>query len=422
LLGLGPAASNALWRVKRALRTTSVRAGLFAGLAASTAGAAYFIKAYIPEGYDDLIGASAVGSLLTVLASSLLSVTTFTLGAMVSSYNSAAAATPRATPLIIGDPTSQNVLSVFVGAFVFSIVGLVLLQTGVYGGSGRVVLFAATILVLGIVVAALLRWIHRVSHLGLLSDSIDLVEETALAALNKRIARPNFGARPPAAAIGVAMEIYPDEVGYVRHVDMAKLQELAEAHDFVVHLRVAPGSFVAPSIPLAAIVGPAPKDAPLKLAKAFEIGVRRNFDEDVRFGFLVLSEIASKALSPAINDPGTALDILVRASRLLEAWARRPGTDEPPAYDRIHAPEIATDDLFDDAFDAIERDGAGLVEVALRVQLALTILASSHDPDTAAAARRHSRRALARARTALSHADDFARVAAAAIAHDGESA
>ena len=83
--------------------------------------------------------------------------------------------------------------------------------------------------------------------------------------------------------------------------------------------------------------------------------------------FLVLSEIASKALSPGINDPGTALDILVRATRLLEAWAHRDRRRrDKPAYDRIHAPEIATGDLFDDAFDAIERDGAGLVEVALR--------------------------------------------------------
>jgi uncharacterized membrane protein len=422
LLGRGPAASAALWRFKQILRTTSVRAGMFAALAAATAGAAYFLKAYIPEGYDDLIGASAVGSLLTVLASSLLSVTTFTLGAMVSSYNSAAGATPRATPLIIGDPTSQNVLSVFVGAFVFSIVGLVLLRTGVYGGSGRVVLFAATILVLGIVVAALLRWIHRVSHLGLLSDSIDLVEETALAALKTRIAHPNLGAMPSVAEIGVAADIYPDEVGYVRHVDMAELQEVAEAHDCVVHLRVAPGTFVAPPIALAAVVGAASEKARLKLAKAFEIGVRRDFEDDARFGFLVLSEIASKALSPAINDPGTALDVLVRASRLLETWARRHRDGEPPAYDRIHAPEMATDDLFDDAFDAIERDGAGLVEVALRVQSALAILALSRDPETAAAARRHSQRALARARAALSHADDFARVSAAAIAHDGESA
>ena len=422
MLGGGPAASSALWRFKQLSRTTSVRAGLFAALAAATAGAAYFLKAYIPEGYDDLIGASAVGSLLTVLASSLLSVTTFTLGAMVASYNGAAAATPRATPLIIGDPTSQNVLSVFVGAFVFSIVGLVLLRTGIYGGSGRVVLFAATILVLGIVVAALLRWIHRVSHLGLLSDSIDLVEETALAALKIRIANPNLGARPPVAALGAAIDIYPDEVGYIRHIDMAKLQELAEAHELVVHLRVAPGSFVAPAISLAGVVGAPPQDVLGKLAKGFEIGVRRDFDEDPRFGLLVLSEIASKALSPAINDPGTALDVLVRASRLLEAWSRRPKDGEEPAYDRVHAPEMATEDLFDDAFDAIERDGAGLVEVAFRVQSALAILASSRDPDTAAAARRHSRRALSRARAALSHADDFARVSAAAIAHDGESA
>ena len=417
MFGRWPTASAVVRRLRRIFRRTSVRAALFAAFAAATALAAYFLKAYIPERFNDLIGAAAAESLLAILASSLLSVTTFTLGAMVSSYGAAASATPRATPLIIGDPTSQNVLSTFVGAFVFSIVGLVLLRTGVYGGSGRVVLFAATIGVLAIVVAALLRWISRVSHLGLLSDSIDLVEEAAASALRERIEHPHGGARPPAADIGAATPVYPSEIGYVQFVDLPAIQKLAETHDLVVHLQAAAGSFAAPSLPLALIVGAPGEEAAQEVVEAFQIGIRRDFDNDARFAFLVLSEIASKALSPGINDPGTALDILVRAARLLETWSRRERAGEDkPAYSRLHAPELLTDDLFDDAFDAIERDGAGLVEVALRLQAALAILASARDPDTAAAARRHSRRGLARARAALVHADDFARVEAAAIA------
>ena len=423
MFGRGPLASATFWRLRQISRRTSVRAGLYAALAAVTAVAAYFLKGYIPDGYDHLIGASAAESLLAILASSLLTVTTFTLGAMVASYGAAANATPRATPLIIGDRTSQNVLSTFVGAFVFSIVGLILLHTGVYGGSGRVVLFAATILVLVIVVAALLRWIHRVSHLGLLSDSIDLVEEAAFEALRTRVESPNFGARPPVDASGPVREVFAREVGYVRHVDMAAIQDLAETGGLTVHLQATPGSFVAPPIPLAEVTGEASDEVIEKIAKAFEIAARRAFEYDLRFGLLVLSEIASKALSPGINDPGTALEILVRATRLLEAWAHRDRRRrDKPAYDRIHAPEIATGDLFDDAFDAIERDGAGLVEVALRVQAALAILAASRDPDTAAAARRHSQRALARARAGLSQADDLARVEKAAIAVGGGNA
>ena len=197
----GPLSSAWVWRLRRLTRSAGVRAAAFAVLATATAVVGYFLRDLIPERFNDLIGASAVESLLNVLASSLLSVTTFTLGAMVAAYGSAANATPRATPLIIADSTSQNVLSTFVGAFVFSIVGLVMLRTGVYGAGGRVVLFVATILVIVLVVVVLLRWIARISNLGLLSDTIDRAESATRDALKSWIG-PSPAWRPPRRRAG----------------------------------------------------------------------------------------------------------------------------------------------------------------------------------------------------------------------------
>jgi uncharacterized membrane protein len=411
----GPLTSAWVWRLSKLTRSAGVRATAFAALATATAAVAYFVRDIIPERFNDLIGASAVESLLNVLASSLLSVTTFTLGAMVSAYGSAANATPRATPLIIADETSQNVLSTFVGAFVFSIVGLVMLRTGVYGGGGRAVLFAATIFVILLVVIVLLRWIARVSHLGLISDSIDRAEDAVLKSLQPWMNHPRLGARPARTTSGAP--VASRRIGYVQHIDMQALQGLAEKHSLTVHLMATPGDLVAPPKVLAQVEGDASAAVMRDIDEAFHIDSRRTFDYDPRFGFLVLSEIASKALSPGINDPGTALDVLVRVMRLLSVWARRERRDgEGAIYNRLHAPDLRTGDLFDDAFDAVARDGAGLVEVAMRVQTALTALASCGDPPTADAAKRHSRRALARAEAAIDHADDFSRVRGEAIA------
>jgi uncharacterized membrane protein len=47
----------------------------------------------------------------------------------------------------------------------------------------------------------------------------------------------------------------------------------------------------------------------------------RYFDEDPRFGLITLSEIASRALSPAVNDPGTAIQIISSYVRLFSLWA-----------------------------------------------------------------------------------------------------
>jgi len=65
------------------------------------------------------------------------------------------------------------------------------------------------------------------------------------------------------------------------------------------------------------------------------------------------------------------------------------------------------DDLFDDAFTAIARDGAGMVEVSIRLQKAFCALAETDDPAMVAAAKEHSRMALARSEQAMSLQDDI---------------
>jgi uncharacterized membrane protein len=46
----------------------------------------------------------------------------------------------------------------------------------------------------------------------------------------------------------------------------------------------------------------------------------RYFEEDPRFGLITLSEIASRALSPAVNDPGTAIQIISSHIRLFSLY------------------------------------------------------------------------------------------------------
>jgi uncharacterized membrane protein len=134
-------------------------------------------------------------------------------------------------------------------------------------------------------------------------------------------------------------------------------------------------------------------------AAEFVVEPSRTFAQDPRFGLIVLTEIASRALSPAVNDPGTAIGILVRAVRLIALWRDpKPEADAraPVAFPRLWAPAICVDDLFADAFRPIARDGAGLVEVQLRLQASLQALHALGGPAMRAAAARQSREALAR--------------------------
>src|SRR5690606_38947608 len=72
------------------------------------------------------IEVESIGTLLDVMSASMLVIATFAAGSMVSAYASASStATPRAFPLVVADDVSQNALSTFVNAFIFSIVGLI---------------------------------------------------------------------------------------------------------------------------------------------------------------------------------------------------------------------------------------------------------------------------------------------------------
>ncbi len=57
----------------------------------------------------------------------------------------------------------------------------------------------------------------------------------------------------------------------------------------------------------------------------------RTFEDDPRFGLIVLSEIADKALSPGVNDPGTAIDVIGTLVRLFTLW------QSPPEKERLQA-------------------------------------------------------------------------------------
>ncbi|WP_018634303.1 DUF2254 domain-containing protein [Neomegalonema perideroedes] len=403
-----------------------VRAALYGLLGVATAIISAFAEPFLPWRFSTKLDADAVSSVLNVIASSMLAVTTFSLSVMTSAYGSAASgATPRATKLLMNDRVTHGALSTFIGSFLFSIVGIVMLKTGAYGDRGRVVLFAATILVIALVVLALLRWIDHLLKLGRLGETTERVEAAARAALEARLKAPYLGGErlkeedrtPPAGS----WEIRAGEVGYLRHVDMEELARIAAGTDRGIRLSVLPGAFVFPDTPLLWLeppeeTGERAEEIRSGLRAAFSFGLERDYEQDPRFGLSVMSEIATRALPPTANDPGTAIGMIGRLAAMLSLWGRgiaaAPAPEEAPAHPRVHVPPLRTADLFDDAFMLIGRDGAGLIEVQLRLRKALLGLSRMGDAEFQEAARVQAAMALERAEAALTLEEDRRRLSA----------
>ncbi|MBE7183052.1 MAG: DUF2254 domain-containing protein [Methylobacterium mesophilicum] len=351
----------------------------------------------IPFDFAIEIGQNAVGTILQILASSMLAVTTFSLTAMVTAYGSATQlATPRATQLMREDPTSQNALSTFLGAFVFAIVGIIGLQTNLYGNQGRIVLFAGTLAMVAAVVLTLLRWIAHITAFGRMSDVIDRVEDAAARSMEDFARAPFRGGRPAVAVPANAQPLYGKEVGYVIHADVPALGRLASENNLTIHLAAIPGTLVHPSRPLLHWTGSADEDAVEAMAEAFTFGRHRAFDQDPRLGLIVLSEVASRALAPATNDPGTAIEVMNSLLRVFLKLARaEPNEVEdgetPPGRPPVHVAMPSMAEMIGDAFDPIIREGVAEVEVSLRLS---KVLAAIHDglPEARAATAAYARR------------------------------
>ena len=405
------------WFLAQIGRMLWVRATLFTLLGVGAALLATAAQRFWPSDEAALsIGAEAVGSILNILASSMLAVTTFSLTVMVSTYGTATSnITPRATRLLMRDTTTQNVLGTFLGSFLFSLVGIIALHTEVYGERGRMVLFGFTILVIVIIAVTMLRWIDHLTHFGRMEDTTSRVEAVILSALKSRIDNPAIGTTAlfdPREIPDAAKPIHPGMTGYIRHIDIGRLSAWAEAHDSQIYLICTTGSLVHPLEPMAWVLCDE-ADVPKVLADSFSLGAERSFDQDPRFGLQVLAEIASRALSPGVNDPGTAIDVLGRVARLFSHWNDEADEGTGPMGSmrcaRVHVPPMELRDLFDDIFTPIARDGASLVEVQVRLQKTLRMLHQYGGPFAECAAA-HSALALRRAQCAMALDEDKLRI------------
>ena len=377
---------NGLW-LKPAVG--SVAAVLFALLAALG-------NRLIPPGTLPEIDAETLDSLLEVIASSMLAVSTFSLSIMVAAFASASSnATPRASELVIGDEGTHTAIASFISAFIYSLIAKTALGLEYYGPTGRFLLFISTIAVLVFLIVTLIRWVKTLSRLGRMSNTLDKIESAAAGAMRAHRLAPGLGAHSGPSTQPAGHAVHAAGVGYIRHVDMQLLQDEACDRDIRMHIRVRPGSLVHAGTVLLVVEGGAlaPADAE-RLRNAFVTGALRSFDQDPRFGLIVLSEVAQRALSPAVNDPGTAIAVMNALTRVLVDAYPSDDAPAPPDHDRLTIVDLDEGDFVRQGFEQIARDGAGIVEVLVRMIKLLAAVADQAGGTIAAAARRQAEAAI----------------------------
>lgn len=379
----------------RANKLLWVKATYFALLAIITAIASIYLGEFIPFDIFQKIGADTVDTILNILASSMLAVTTFSLTTVVSAYAAATSSvTPRATKLLMEDSTAQNALSTFIGSFIFSLIAIIFLNSGMYDQKGRVVLFVVTLGVIAIILVTLIRWIEHLSRLGRVGETSELVEGVTRKALLARAREPYLGANPLAdRELDIpenAVPVRSEQTGNIQYIDMGKLDHLSRDRDLDIYVISLPGDFVSVSSILVYVDKPVSAETRHDLLGAFVVGHERNFEQDPRFGLCVLAEIAARALSAAVNDYGTGIDIINRGVRLLTNYAQAERHAEVK-YERVWVPPLTVSNLFSDIFAPILRDEGGITVIDIKLLKAFAELYNLDNGQFKEQARKYSR-------------------------------
>ncbi|MGP6086030.1 DUF2254 domain-containing protein [Antarctobacter jejuensis] len=405
-----------LRRLRQAARRIHFRVILFAVLTLVALALSRFLGPLIPDWLGERIGAESVDPILNTLASSMLAVTIFSLTIMTGALQTAAGNwTPRSHLVLRQDTITQSVLSTFLGAYLFAIVGIVMRAAHLFDDREIVVLFFMSLVVVALVLLSLIRWILHLEGLGSLPFTASRMEAEAAQSVQRSSEQPCHGANPLSSDADEipqdCLRIRAESAGYLQQIFQEAIQAEAADQEICVYIPIAVGDYVLPGQTLACISGADELTSTTEtiLSESLPLAPDRSFEEDPLFGVTVLSEVAVRALSPGVNDPGTAIDVINRLARVLVPLQTDP-MDEPE-HDRLWVRPLQADDLVRAGFDPIARCAADSLEVHLRLQGALRQLVEvAEDPSLVKAARDLSQSALDRANADFTFSGDFERL------------
>ncbi len=270
-------------------------------------------------------GPESARSLLSTIAAAMLSFTglVFTVTMLVLQLASSQLS-PRVTRTFLRDRNNQVVLGIFVATFVYALLVLREVRSEVDAAFvPSIAVWWAFVLLLASIVA-FIYYIDHMAHAMRASTVIASVAGETRAAIER--CYPDPAGSEPEVALAVsavsATVLGPDDPGVLQAIDLPGLTRCAADAGGVIEVLVRVGDAIPGGAPVARHRGgdPVADDA---IRGALTFGQERTMDQDPAFGFRQLVDIAARALSPGINDPTTAAQVIDQLHDLLRRLAGR---------------------------------------------------------------------------------------------------
>ena len=270
-------------------------------------------------------GVKGAEALLQATVTAALSFLVFTFGSLLVALQ---VASGQMTPRIIATTLLRiNVVRYTVGLFIFTFLFAIGVQNRMETNVHQLPLFVAALLSL-LCFAAFLYLIDYASRLLRPISILTRVGNDGLDVIASVYPDLSLGpGMPPGQSqkLGTPDRViyHRDNSGIVLAANINALRAAAEKTDGVIELVPQVGDFVAVDEPLFNLYGKAQGIDEAVLRTAIAFGSERTLEQDPTFAFRIVIDIAIKALSPAINDPTTAVLAIDQLHRMLRSVGRR---------------------------------------------------------------------------------------------------
>jgi uncharacterized membrane protein len=350
------------------------------------------LLSYIDDsvGWQTSLQPSMAQAVLGTMASSMFTFIVFLSSALLVAVQLASSLlTPRIIAIVFRDPITKYSLVIFVFTFTLSLAVLVRVTASVPPLAAHVAAYSCMIS-LGV-------FLYLIDHVGKAlrpSGALWAVASWGREVIESVYPR-SFAQAPgevfarPAVLDAEPTRIIPNQKdGVVLAFDIPGLVALAEGSDCVIELVPQVGDFVAAGDPLFRIFqGGAglPEEA---LYHSIAVGQERTMEQDPAFAFRIIVDIASKGLSPAINDPTTAVLALDQIHHLLRNVGSR-SLDDERVRDKSGRLRLAYrtpdwEDFVHLAVTEIRQFGGSSIQIARRLRAMLENLIQTLPPERAA--------------------------------------
>ncbi|MDG4595414.1 MAG: DUF2254 domain-containing protein [Candidatus Contendobacter sp.] len=328
---------------------------------------------------------------LSAIASGMIALTGIVFAlAFVMVQFSAVAYSPRLVAWFGRDPVLFHALGLFTATFFYAIATLAWTDRG---GNGKVPLFSmllvGVLLILSMMVFA--KLVQRLNDIQITNVLYFVGQQgrEIIRAMFPRLDAP-AGATPESWRAAVEevqqrpvtqMLRYSGEPATLARFQIGALVRQAQAADVVIVMECAVGDTLVDDTLLLRVHGGREPLAEAPLRQAIRAARERTFEQDPKYPLRLLVDIAIKALSPAINDPTTAVQAIDQIEDLLRRLGRRAldagcVTDEQ-GHLRLVFPTPTWEDYLALAFDEIRQYGTSSVQVMRRLRSALVGLMDS---------------------------------------------